>query len=238
MQKKLVIIAIVSLLFIAALLLTISNSVGPESKIKPQPVISPTTVPFGSPPQTAPLKIISTNPADGAQNVSLDASVEITFNRRFNLNEIAIQFLDASVKSVNYQPKIKGSVLIIEPSDALAQSTVYTLFIRNQQWQILKEFGFLTQTVAPGPDTRPIAALTKTIERTRRERPDIYLANQLPHQSFDFNMVLEIDNQGYFEFIVTSSRLSGSILKDRVEQWLLSLKLTQKQIADLPITYP
>jgi len=149
-----------------------------------------------------------------------------------------IEFMDAAIKNVKHSQKIQGTTLILESTNVLTQSTVYTIRIRDQKLRVLKEFSFLTLTVQPSPDTRPEAALTKTIERTLRERPDVYLANLLPYQSFDFSMVLEIDDQGYFQFKVSSSRLSGAILKDRVAQWLLGLELSQKQISGLNIIYP
>ncbi|OGK64984.1 hypothetical protein A2313_02795 [Candidatus Roizmanbacteria bacterium RIFOXYB2_FULL_41_10] len=238
MQKKLIIIALASLLFVLTLLLIIFSTVRQGSNIKPQPSDQPTAVPISQAPALGLLKVVSTSPVDGADNVDLNSGIEIVFNRSFNSNEVIIEFMDAAIKNVKHSQKIQGTTLILESTNVLTQSTVYTIRIRDQKLRVLKEFSFLTLTVQPSPDTRPEAALTKTIERTLRERPDVYLANLLPYQSFDFSMVLEIDDQGYFQFKVSSSRLSGAILKDRVAQWLLGLELSQKQISGLNIIYP
>lgn len=237
MTKKLTIIAFVSLLFVLTLFLLIVNITRKGTKPDPSGAVSPTQVPLISIVPLEKLIINSTIPVDGAVEIELDSKIVVNFNRQLTAREIVVEFFDSSLKKTRHQLEINKSTLIIKPQEKLSQSMVYTVRIRNQQLEILAEFDFLTSTVSPSVDTRPVAALTKTIERTKKERPDIYLANLMPYQSFDFEMELEIDNQGYFTFLVNSNRLSGTLLKDRVEQWLLSLELTTDQIKKLPIKY-
>lgn len=236
-NNKLLVIGAVSFLFIVVLLLIIFNASRKGGVNRLQLAATPTIASKTPTSVSGILSVLATDPADASDNTPLDKQIVITFNREFSKNELNIEFLDNSLQPVAHTYTITASRLILKPTAPLNQATVYTIRVRDRYIKTIKEFSFLTLTVAPSPDTRPIPALTETIIRTRAERPDVYLANELPYESFDFKMVLEIDNEGYFTFVVTSNRLTGELLKDSVQQWLLNLELTKAQIETLKIVY-
>lgn len=239
MQKKLFLIAIFSLVFVLILFIIILRVVKKEERLPEAPV--PTSL-VTTPGVTFPLRqtdlsVVSTKPTANSQEVALNTTVVINFNRVVTTGEVQFEFTDEEFNKVNYSSKITGKQITLVPQPVLEQSRVYTIKVMDRFKRLLYQFEFLTLTVAPSPDTRPIAALTQTIIRTRKERPDVYLANLMPYQSYDFAMELEIREGGYFNFVVTSDRLGESLLKSRVEEWLLSLELTSEQIKDLPLEY-
>jgi len=234
-NKKLLVIALGSTLFVLAIMLLaiIAARTG-----KPKPAANtPTVVPTEEVAEPGALQVVKTLPESGAEGVDLEAEVVVSFNREFTLNEISIEFFDTRFNSVAFQLKALGQALTLIPDNPLEQSTVYTVRIRDRYIRTLKELRFLTKTVSPSPDTRPVAAVTETVLRNRLERPDVYLANILPYESQDFTMVLETDAEGYFTFVVTQGRLNGELLKEAVKNWLLSLELTEAQIATLNLEY-
>jgi len=239
MQKKLFLIAIFSLAFVLILFAIILRVVKKEEQLPkvPIPTSLVTTSGVTLPIRQADLSVVSTIPAANSQQVGLNTTVVINFNAAVTTGEVLFEFTDDRFSKVNYSQKIMGKQITLVPQPALEQSRVYTIKVMDRFKRLLYQFEFLTLTIAPSPDTRPVAALTQTIIRTRRERPDVYLANLMPYQSFDFAMELEIKPGGYFNFVITSDRLGESLLKTAVEEWLLSLELTNEQIKDLPLEY-
>lgn len=239
MQKKLFLIAIFSLAFVLILFTLILRVVKKEKQLikTPIPTRVKTTPGITIPTKQTNLKVVSTTPANNSQQVGLNTIVVVNFDRNVASGEVLFEFTDDRFSKVNYSQKITGQQITLVPQPALEQSRVYTIKVMDRFKRLLYKLEFLTLTIAPSPDTRPVAALTQTIIRTRRERPDVYLANLMPYQSFDFTMELEIKPGGYFNFVVTSNRLGEKLLKAAVEKWLLSLELTTEQIKDLPLEY-
>lgn len=242
MSKKLWIIAGFSLVFVLLIFAAILRIVKTgEVRPKEPPAITPYAAPSQSKPWPTTsailLEVVSTTPVHGTTDINLDQVVTISFNRVFSRNEVSFEFLNSSLEKVDYQLSQQNQAAVLTPKKPLQQSTVYTIRVRNQRAEVITEFEFLTLTIAPSPDTRPIAALTQTIINTRRDKPNIFLANLMPYQSYDFAMELEIKPGGYFNFVITSDRLGESLLKSAVEEWLLSLDLTNEQIKDLPLEY-
>lgn len=240
MKKKLLIIAASSFIFVIAILIIMLNAVKQAETPKPKPIgplpsISQTLPTFQLP---VDLKVTSVSPQNGASDIALDSSAVINFNRRVKKGEVVVEFIDGDLKNIEYDLKLDGAKAVLKPKNGLKQSTIYTVRVRDRYLSIISEFQFLTLTLVPSPDTRPEpAVLTGVVTRTRQERPDVYLANLMPHHSYDFSMELEIDEEGYFTFVATSNRFSGELLKDAVNRWLQSLDLTTEQIKDLPIEY-
>jgi|GEM_PF-1426015 len=235
LNKKLIIIAAGSSLFAVVILFLALNAARtgkPKSGgVIPTPIITTIDKDPGA------LEIVSTSPISGASNLEFNTEVVINFNRNFKQSEVILEFLNNRLESVNYQTVLLGRRLTLIPENPLEQSMVYTIRVRDQYLRTLKEFSFLTKTITPSPDTRPIAAITKTILRNRLEHPEIYLANNLPYESYDFKMVRTFNEEGFYVFVVTSERFTGDLLKDAVKGWLLSLELTEEQIKGFTIEY-
>jgi len=235
-NKKLLVIAVGSLLFVLVILIVVLGAARSGTP-KPGGRTPTAVVNTKYPSEQGALRVINTLPANGAQNINLNSEVVVNFNRNFTQNEVQVEFLDNNLQTVSYQFRSLGSRLTLIPEQPLEQSMVYTVRIRDQYVRTIGEINFLTQTITPSPDTRPVAAVTEIIIRNRQERPDIYLANLMPYEDQDFKMVLETDAEGYFTFVVTPGRLTGDLLKDGVKAWLLSLELTEAQISSLKFVY-
>lgn len=238
MQKKLLLIAGLSLVFVLIIFLLILQTT--KKGFQPPPATTP-TVPLTT--STLPrqpvqaLRVVSTEPPNNRQQVTLNSLIVVNFNRKVNPEELLFEFTNDSFLKVNYGLEFSGNKVILIPQSSLEQSRIYSVRVMDSFKREIYRLKFMTLTVAPSPDTRPVAALTETIIRTRAERPDVYLANLMPYESYDFSMKLEIKPGGYFNFVVTSKRLGKNLLEARVEQWLLGLELTQEQIKGLPLEY-
>jgi len=239
-KQKLIIFAaagfILVLLFLIMLLSLLKGR-----QIKPdQPPAQPTVVPVS--PTALPannLELVSSDPANGATNVSLQPQMVLNFNRTLTNNEVIVELINQALEPVSIKKTIKGRTLFLDLTSSLQQSTVYTLRLRDKYLYQIAEVSFLTLTISPSPDTRPPeAVVSKVEEQNRLEHPDIFLANKLPVSQPNFSMQEEVDDKGYLSFTVTSAKLSGAALKQEVETWLKSLGLTEAQIKKLKIDYP
>lgn len=235
-NNKLKLIAASSSLFILILAVIIFGAVRRSGQ--PSSGLSPTAATVSPQPTSlSTLRLVTIDPVNGASGVDLSTNIVVTFNRPVLENEVSLEFLDKAFKPVSFDYGIVRDKLTLDPDENLTENSIYTLRVRDQNVRVIGETSFLTKTVTVEEDTRPVTAVTETVIRTRRERPDVFLANELPYESFDFNMVREVNSEGYFVFVVTSNRLAGETLKDAVKQWLLKLELSNEQIATLNIVY-
>jgi len=234
-NKKLIVIAVGSTLF-AVLILLLAINAARTGKPKPGGPVPTQVIPTIQDEPGA-LRLIKTAPQSGASNIEFDTQVVLSFSRSFTDGDVTIEFLNNRLENVDYDQEQLGANLTLIPQSPLEQSMVYTVRVRDQYLRTLKEFSFLTKTLTPSPDTRPEAAITQRILRDRLEHPEIFLANNLPYESEDFKMIRTFDAGGNYVFEVTSSRWKGPILVDAVKNWLLSLELTESQIATFTIEY-
>ena len=240
MQKKLWIIALSSLVFVLIIFIIILNIVknGATQKPKPEPgLISPTQVRLQPTFSDTNLTIVSSSPKNYSTQVPLNSVVRVVFSRQIRPNELNFEFINDQFINVDYSLSLADNKATLTPKQPLEPSRAYTVRVRDSYLRIIGKLEFSALTLTPSPDTRPVAALTETIIRTRAERPDIYLANLMPYESFDFKMDIEIDDEGYLTFVATSDRFQGELLKSAVERWLISIELTSEQIKDLPLEY-
>ncbi len=237
-RKYLIIIAF-SLVFVFLIFMAALMGMKKGSESRPGATVTPARVqPTAPVPETAPLSLVSTSPNNGAEAVGLDTNIELRFNRTPRASELTISLVENLTEQKSYRTRIIDNKLVVIPDTPLAESSVYRVTVRRAaDLELIGEVSFLTLTTTVREDTRPVELVTQIEERSREERPDIYLANKMPYDSADFRMDLEIDEVGNFTFVVTSNKYTGGLLVNRVNQWLQSIGLTVEQIEDLEFAY-
>jgi len=131
----------------------------------------------------------------------------------------------------------EGNQLVIKPLMRLTPSSVYTLTIRSAVGNaFIYSLSFTTVDV-PVVDTFPSGFDSYTEQRDLKERPDIYLANKLPHVSESFQMILEVPDDGPYVYRVKMKIANVEKVRKDVITWLHSINLTDSDIAEFDIRY-
>ncbi|PJE62626.1 hypothetical protein COU88_04040, partial [Candidatus Roizmanbacteria bacterium CG10_big_fil_rev_8_21_14_0_10_39_6] len=94
-----------------------------------------------------------------------------------------------------------------------------------------------TTVDVPVVDTFPSGFDSYTEQRDLKERPDIYLANKLPHVSESFQMILEVPDDGPYVYRVKMKIANVEKVRKDVITWLHSINLTDSDIAEFDIRY-
>lgn len=77
--------------------------------------------------------VVSTNPADDAIDVSLDANIVVTFSESIDLSSVGNSTIQLTTpafsNNIQAQVNLTGSVMTIDPTVAMEESSVYTLVL-------------------------------------------------------------------------------------------------------------
>lgn len=185
-----------------------------------------------------PLKLISMFPEVNEIEVSPFVEIRLVFNRPILNNEVTVKLLADLSNDTEAKITIKQNQIIIFGQNLLTEQTVYKVkCIETATGEILADYNFATKKSLTSKidDGNSIFNIMK--DKNRKERPDIFLANEMPYVAKEFQMDVQTTENGEFEFVVKSTNSSGISLKRIVEEWLLSLELTKKQIDSLIIIY-
>ncbi len=197
----------------------------------------PTPTPVGSSEQfnKTPLKVLQTNPTNGALGVSINQPIIVTFNNPVATNSVVFSIFP----EVNYTLSSRLDDIIVTPVSAYQESTQYTYGLSN-----LDGTQLLKATFSVGPSVSPTIPLTgrypnlDTVSDSaqRQTYPDIFLAGYVPYQTNSFSVSSDFSSSpsGHYVFTVSQQTNSG---KQDFLLWLKQLGLTQDQINRIEITY-
>lgn len=229
-KLKYIFLAIFLLFFLGVILLAIFG----KKTVTMPPIIAPATptpVALQNPNTTSALKLISTNPANNATNVSLDQQITLLFNK--DISDYHIAF--AIAPSVTYTAATQGATLTITPTEPLQSDTTYTYFITIDG---LPTYTATFSTIHnPNVTTAPDNAADVQNEINKHNYPDQYLYSYTPYTTDDFSITSDYNTAtNRFVFTVTYST-DEQTAKNEVSAWIASLGLTPQQIQQLSITY-
>lgn len=183
------------------------------------------------------LDIIAVTPKDGAQNVSINTAIKITFSRPFDEDEIDFSMGPDAI----YSEEIKENVLIITPWKPLSEGTLYTYSVNfPDDVQKVRLYKFVTQGTPADhlPDTRDEELVTEVEEYQRVNRPDVYITNRTPFENDMFSITSDFERKvpAHYYFIVTP-KSDIETVRQAVDAWLQLQGLTAEQINQLDIRY-
>ncbi|MFH1832799.1 MAG: Ig-like domain-containing protein [Candidatus Levyibacteriota bacterium] len=224
-------------LFAITVFIQINKPGQPSStpNISPISTVTPENIPVGA---EKPLSVISSQPDNKENNVSLSSDVIISFNRIFSLDEVIFVISPA----ISYSTAIDGNKLVIKHSQPFSPGVVYTYIIDYQYLkQLPRTRSFTTSgpTQTYQPNTASKEFFEKQDEVQRETHPDTFLANHSPHSTNDFSISSDFKQipTGHFYFVVTLNDENKVAAKNNFIIWLKSLGLTDLQIQGLDITY-
>lgn len=182
------------------------------------------------------LAVITTDPKDGASNVSTTTKITIAFNRNFQMKDV----IYSMAPRTEYKLTVIGKTLQVSFPNGLLPSTEYTFKV-NTLTQLPRLFTFTTSGDAPVeiPDTRPIGASEIEKEYQRQNNPDIYLRNATPYENQYFSITSEYNEPSdTFVFTATMKGTDAERSQKEFMNWLKNTqRLKQEQIDKLQITY-
>ena len=229
MKKTLLLI--IGLVLLALLVITSSIFISKKNRQKPSsfiPIPSPVRIQTE---QNIPLQIITTNPTDKQVAVPISQIITITFNKPVSAKDISFTI----EPNTSYLTTITKNQLFISFSPPLLQSTTYTIKFNNLP--IRNTYTFTTAN-ANAIKTNDNASESLTIW-SRAYKPDLYIYNQLPHDTSDYSITGSMTQIKPYHFYFNVSLLGTN--KDQSKQafvsWLQSLGLTDTQIQGLDIRY-
>jgi hypothetical protein len=181
---------------------------------------------------------ISVSPLDGANNVPLQPTITITFNKPISRSNV-----DFSIApSVDVSQNINGSTLTITPKSALSPGTLYTYIVKFPKSNTsTPTFHFTTTgpTQEFLPDTKPEGLFDQEKKNELENAPDIYVTNLLPYSTATFSAESDYIDNPPSHFRITVTLLSDN--KDSAKQefiaWLKSNNLDDSKINKLDIQY-
>jgi len=185
------------------------------------------------------LSIIRTSPAHNGTDIPLKTTtLTIVVSRSLKSNES----LEATVREkgtggqIATEVHMQGKTATVTLLRVLAPKEEYLVSLSVlPSARLVGSFRFTTVDAQP-LDTYPFGLFEEQDRNTLKDRPDIYLANQLPYSSDDFSMTAELE-QGKFTYYVESQTLDEDALIKAVNIWLLSLGLNEGQISGLRFNY-
>jgi len=197
---------------------TINPYTGGTAAVTKQPIPSPTPLP--------PLVLLSSDPANGSNNVTAYKTFTFTFNRFIYPKELSV----TSFPTTPFTMRLDNAIMYLDvPS--MKDSTQYTFTIIFKDG---RSTSITITTIAANSsvyqDTSGQEANTWTINN----RPDVTVYNALPYSTSSFS-VQPASNPGHYSFIVTLTSDSG---KQDFMTWLkTSVGLNDTQIGKLDIQY-
>jgi len=239
-MKKIIIILTGILVFLVAMFYVINffrnNETGKktdEKNVEPTGIVMPTeSIVAGQ------LDIVAIDPKDDAQNIALDRSIEIEFSKTFTKDEIEF-FINPNTP---HNATINGNKLLVTPQTQWEPGMNYNYSVNfpdDSQKVRLYRFTTTGPTQEFLPDTQPEGLYEQTQNEQKKERPDIYVANNTPYESGSFSVRADFEPKipAHYYLIVTSKINNDEQVKQDVNVWLQQLDLSQDQIAGLDIRY-
>ena len=198
----------------------------------PTTIAIPTPVVFSSHPQQQNLKIVSINPPDQTQSISLRQTFTITFNQSVTSNDVSVSITPSVAFSLDYQ----GSKVIITPKDTLSENSEYYIFVHVKDTDHYT-FTYLTPI---NPSINPPDNMQE-IERedARNNHPDQYLNLFMPFTGDTFSIYSDYsyDTPAHYYFLVTLFGPDQNQDKQDFLSWLSSIGLSKNQVNSLDIHY-
>jgi len=241
MHKKLLFIMGIAFLFVLSVLLfafaTLRKTSSQPSVQAPTHILQPSKYP--TPTTSSTIRVLSTKPATGAQNIAVDISaVRILFSTPQNPEQFIVYLGAKNTKiAVGTNVTAEGNQLIIQPLMTLIPDSVYTLTIKSVVGNSFTYSLSFTTAHIPVVDTFPSGFDTYTEQRDLNERPDIYLANKLPYGTDSFLMTLEVPDSGAYIYHVKSKIADVQKVKTDVAVWLQSIGITSAESSGFDIRY-
>ncbi|MCR4326801.1 MAG: Ig-like domain-containing protein [Candidatus Roizmanbacteria bacterium] len=229
-------IVVLFMVFISAVIMILRTS--SQSAVSPGSTTIPTPA-TSTPSEASGLSMIQTTPANNSIDVPLETTaLTIIVSRSLKSNES----LEATVREkgtggqIATEVTMQGKTATITLLRVLAPKEEYLVSLSVlPSGRLVGSFRFTTVDAEP-LDTYPFGLFEEQDRNTLKERPDIYLANQLPYTSDDFTMSAQLE-QGTFTYDVVSETLTQDELIAAVNTWLLSLGLNAGQISGLQFNY-
>ncbi len=231
--KALIIAAFVLFLFLILATVLLLRSGQPTTE---GPAVSPT--PRMGTSELRGVRIVSSIPEANATNVPVKTSqVRITLSGGLKQGTIEVSVYEKSTRgTVPNTVSVNGANVVVDLLRVLAPREEYLVTLTHQPNGVsVGSFRFTIED-APAVDTYPFGLFEEQERNDLKERPDIYVANKLPYSTDAFTIDARVSG-GSFVYSAQSSSLSEDELKQVVQQWLLSLGLTDRQISGLTIEY-
>ncbi len=237
-----------SLVFFAMLVLVFlivfrgnKTPVAPVQPIRPVPTRLPSIPPaFATPSEEGvDIRVLETNPVDGAKNVSVTQDITITFTGSIQKRDIAIH----ASPEIRYRLRdipFQSNKIILDIQEPLSSGVQYSVNITYRPYPYHPRtisFTTIGPTQPDLPDTAPPD--TKELDRTYlQDQPDLYLYNNTPYQTAAFRVTGAYTTfpHGHYGFNVV---LLGDQqqAKQAFVQWLSLLGFTDTHIGQLDIRY-
>lgn len=193
---------------------------------------------FPLPEKDATLTIVNLTPRDKAIDVGINQAVTVFFNRNINKDEIGLSI----VPEVDLNIDIRDDKLIFTPISSYLPGTLYTYLVKSKSFAAPpKTHNFQTTgpTTAFLPDTKDPEGQKQLDDFQKASHPDVYLSNRTPYEneSFLIDAFFKDTPAGHFAFTASIKTIPLANGKKELNNWLLSLGLTQDQINNLDIEY-
>lgn len=230
MNKKVIIIAIITLIVITLTLSLIVSFFNQTQKPQPQP-LQP-TIPDSISIKDS-IQLVSSVPQNNTTNVPVTVMPSLMFNASLEGKSPQVIISPPTVFTFTFS----SDSLVINPQTNLLPATNYTITttVDNQTF-------FLVFTTSGGSptifgDTRPIDIIDEEQEILKSTHPDIFLSNATPYSNNSISVISRFVDvpTGHFQFIVTSKNNSNPQAAFNV--WAQEQGLTINQIDALDLVY-
>lgn len=195
------------------------------------PTALPTLVPTTATGTTTGIRIVSTSPAENELAPIATNTLTYTFSGDVSAKAVRAElFEELTGVNVPVNPVSEKNTITVTILRPLAPDSGYRATLRLLDGSVFTHvLTFRTRQGQP-VDTYPIGIPEKVEELNRQNHPDIFVANKLPYGTETFSMSSTIQNDGKILFTVKGKAAEA-------KSWLLSLGLTEAQIATLAIHY-
>ncbi|MBL7150900.1 Ig-like domain-containing protein [Candidatus Microgenomates bacterium] len=152
-----------------------------------------------------PIQIISTVPVNGAENVEVDASLKIYFNREPKI------FSVISSPEIDYSTQINKTIAVLTLNQSLKPETKYSLTVISQEKEIYS-LSFTTRAQTEAEIIEEEMAITK----------ELYpLINFIPYETENFKIAYEAP----LLLLVKMKKENNEKIKKEVLDWIRSKKV-------------
>lgn len=183
------------------------------------------------------LTLMSSTPTEGAV-VPIDTRIiQMTFSEPIDKKAIRTVLTEEGTNGpLSVQSNVTGNELKLTTARFLGPDREYTVVVRIADGGV-RQYQLRFRT-AKGEqiDTAPIGFAEEEQEWNRINRPDIYIANQVPYTTSAFKIESSITQEGNIVFIVTGKGTRDS-LQNAVNAWFDEINVPLGSRSQLQVQY-
>lgn len=237
-----------SLVFVAMMILVFlmvfrgnKTPVSPVQPTRPVPTRLPSLPPVLATPSAegADIRVLETNPVDGAKNVSVTQDITVTFTGSIQQRDIVIH-TSPEIRYRLTDIPFQSNKIVLDIQEPLSAGVLYSVNVTYLPYPYHPRTISFTTTGPTQPD-RPDTAPpdTEIIDRTYlQDQPDLYLYNNTPYETAAFRITgayTTFPNGHYgFDVVLLGDQQQA---KQAFLQWLSSLGFNDTHIGQLDIRY-